>query len=471
MLTVEGARFRHCDGVSRRSFLKAGALGIGGIGLADVLRAEAHAGIGSSRRAIIHIHLDGGPPQMDMIDPKPDSPVEYRGDIKTIRTSIPGLHLSELMPKVAKSAHRFAFLRSLVGADGKHNAFQCQSGYKSSDPAPAGGWPAIGCVVGRLLDKESESSTPAFVDLMQGRGLVRNSARPGFLGPSASPFRPDISSMFKRELEEGMKGELARLRVGHTTSLRMSDGLTVGRLDDRLGLLKGLDGTRRTIDAAGMMGAFDSFTSQAYGILTSGAVAEAMDLSREDPRVVERYVPIMKESKLAFFTSEGPQAAKKLLLARRLVEAGARVVNVSISDFDTHSKNSSRMKQLVPIFDHAIAALVEDLSERGMLDEVTVLAWGEFGRTPKINKNAGRDHWPKVAMGMMAGGGLDVGQVIGATDRYAAEAIERPIHYQDVIATLYHGLGINPQTTTVADSNGRPHYLLKHGRVIRELAG
>jgi len=471
MLTVEGARFRHCDGVSRRSFLKVGALGIGGIGLADVLRAEAHAGVGSSRRAIIHIHLDGGPPQMDMIDPKPDSPVEYRGDIKPISTSIPGLHLSELMPKVAKSAHRFAFLRSLVGADGQHNAFQCQSGYKSSDPAPVGGWPAIGCVVGRLLEKESESSTPAFVDLMQGRGLVRNSARPGFLGPSASPFRPDISSMFKRELEEGMKGELARLRNGHTTSLRMSKGLTVGRLDDRLSLLQGLDRTRRAIDAAGMMGAFDAFTSQAYGILTSGAVAEAMDLSREDPRVVERYVPTMKESKLAFFTSEGPQAAKKLLLARRLVEAGARVVNVSISDFDTHSKNFSRMKQLVPIFDHAIAALVEDLSERGMLDEVTVLAWGEFGRTPKVNKNAGRDHWPKVAMGMMAGGGLDVGQVIGATDRYAAEAIERPIHYQDVIATLYHGLGINPQTTTVADSNGRPHYLLKHGRVIRELVG
>ncbi|MCP4848866.1 MAG: DUF1501 domain-containing protein [Verrucomicrobiaceae bacterium] len=471
MLNVEGGRFRHCDGVSRRSFLRVGALGLGGLSLADVLRAESIAGTGSSRRAIIHIHLDGGPPQMDMIDPKPDAPVEYRGDIKPIGTTIAGLHLSELMPKVAGAAHRFAFLRSLVGADGQHNAFQCQSGFKGSDPGPAGGWPAIGCVVAKLLEKKAGASTPAFIDLMQGRGLVRNSARPGFLGPASGPFRPDISSMFKRELEEGMKGEFSRLQAGHTTSLRMNDELTLGRLEDRLSLLKGIDRTRRVIDAAGMMGAFDSFTAQAYGILTSGSIAEAMDLSREDPRTVARYVPPMQESKLAHFTSEGPQAAKKLLLARRLIEAGARVVNVSISDFDTHSNNFTRMKQLVPIVDHAIAALVEDLSDRGMLDEVTVLAWGEFGRTPKVNKNAGRDHWPKVAMGMMAGGGLNVGQVIGATDRYAAEAIDRPVHYQDVIATLYHGLGINPQTTTVADSTGRPHYLLKHGKVIRELTG
>ena len=178
MLNVEGGHFRHCDGVSRRSFLKVGALGLGGLGLADVLRAESEAGIGSSRRAIIHVHLDGGPPQMDMIDPKPDSPVEYRGDIKPIRTTIPGLHISELMPKVAQSAHRFAFLRSLVGADGQHNAFQCQSGYKSSDPAPAGGWPAIGCVVSKLLENKTGGSSPAFIDLMQGRGLVRKYQSP-----------------------------------------------------------------------------------------------------------------------------------------------------------------------------------------------------------------------------------------------------------------------------------------------------
>jgi uncharacterized protein (DUF1501 family) len=217
------------------------------------------------------------------------------------------------------------------------------------------------------------------------------------------------------------------------------------------------------------MGAMDTFTEQAYGILTSGKIAEAMDLSKEDPKLISRYVPQMKEKELAFFTSEGPQAAKKLLLARRLVEAGARVVNVSISDFDTHSKNFVRMKQLVPIVDHAIATLIEDLGERGMLEDVTVLAWGEFGRTPKVNANAGRDHWPKVAMGILAGGGMNVGQVIGATDRYAAEAVQRPVHYKEVIATLYYNLGIDPQQTTVQDSTGRPHYLLQDSKPIKEL--
>jgi len=468
MLCFNGGPAKNCDGLSRRSFLRVGSLGIGGLSLPDLIRAESASGNGSSAKSIIHIHLDGGPPQMDMIDPKPDSPVEYRGDIKSIRSEIPGVHFSELMPRLAGSAKKFAFIRSLIGADGQHNAFQCQSGYKASEKGPAGGWPAMGCVINKLLGSPSDPA-PAFVDLMQGRGQVRNSVRPGFLGPSANPFRPDISSMFKRELEDGMKNELAKLRKGHSVNLNLNKDLSVGRLDDRLGLLQGLDRTRREIDAIGSMGAMDTFTEQAYGILTSGKIAEAMDLSKEDPKVISRYVPVMKEKELAFFTSEGPQAAKKLLLARRLIEAGVRVVNVSISDFDTHSKNFVRMKQLVPIVDHAIATLIEDLGERGMLEDVTVLAWGEFGRTPKVNANAGRDHWPKVAMAMLAGGGMNVGQVIGATDRYAAEAVQRPVHYKDVIATLYHNLGIDPQLTTVQDSSGRPHYLLKDCKPIKEL--
>ena len=468
MLSFRGGPAKNCDGLSRRSFLRAGSLGIGGLSLSDLIRAESVSGKGSSAKSIIHIHLDGGPPQMDMIDPKPDSPVEYRGDIKSIPSEIPGIHLSELMPNLAKNAKKFAFLRSLVGADGQHNAYQCQSGYKASEKGPAGGWPAMGCVINKLLGSPS-APAPAFVDLMQGRGQVRNSVRPGFLGPSANPFRPDISSMFKRELEDAMKTELAKLRKGHSVDLNLNKDINVGRLDDRLGLLQGLDRTRREIDAVGSMEALDTFTQQAYGILTSGKIAEAMDLSKEDPKVISRYVPVMKEKELAFFTSEGPQAAKKLLLARRLIEAGVRVVNVSISDFDTHSKNFVRMKQLVPIVDHAISTLIEDLDERGMLDDVTVLAWGEFGRTPKVNANAGRDHWPKVAMGILAGGGMNVGQVIGATDRYAAEAVQRPVHYKDVIATLYHNLGIDPQQTTVEDSSGRPHYLLKDCRPIKEL--
>ena len=239
MLSFRGGPAKNCDGLSRRSFLRAGSLGIGGLSLPDLIRAESVSGQGSSSKSIIHIHLDGGPPQMDMIDPKPDSPVEYRGDIKSIPSEIPGIHLSELMPNLAKNAKKFAFLRSLVGADGQHNAYQCQSGYKASEKGPAGGWPAMGCVINKLLGSPS-APAPTFVDLMQGRGQVRNSVRPGFLGPSANPFRPDISSMFKRELEDAMKTELAKLRKGHSVDLNLNEDLNVGRLDDRLGLLQGL---------------------------------------------------------------------------------------------------------------------------------------------------------------------------------------------------------------------------------------
>lgn len=466
MLTITGPRFRHCDGRSRRSFVKAGALGLGGLTLPDLLKAEAGS---SSQKAIIHIHLDGGPPQMDMIDPKPDAPVEIRGEFSSIPTKLPGYHVTELMPKTAQIADKLIFLRSLVGSAGRHDAFQCQSGYSVNDLAGIGGRPAMGCIVNELLGSPNDPA-PAFVDIMQGRGQLRRSARPGFLGPAHKPFQPDISHLFHRELEAGMKGELARLqREAPPTNLTLTDGVTLGRLDDRLGLLSGLDALRSEVDGSGSMDANDEFTRQAVQILTSGRMADALDLEKEDPKVLAKFTPPWTQNPDQFYTGEGPAAARKLLLARRLVEAGVRVVSVSISDWDTHSLNFSRMRDLVPIFDFALHALITDLEERGMLDDVTVLAWGEFGRTPKINSKAGRDHWGAVAMGMMAGGGMQTGQVIGATDRYAAEPVERPVHYQDVIATLYHNLGINPRATTVLDPTGRPQYLTDIGQPIREL--
>lgn len=468
MLEFLGQRVRHCDGRSRRSFLRAGALGFGGLTLADLLRAENAASVGSSNKAIINIHLDGGPPQMDMVDPKPDAPSEIRGEFASIPTSLPGVHFSELMPKLASIAHKIVTLRSLVGAAGRHDGYQCQSGFDIGELAQTGDRPAMGSVLSKLL-RSSDDETPTFVDIMQGRPQVRNSARPGFLGPAHTPFRPDISKMFHRELEPGMQGELARRGQEHNTRLTLADGLTVGRLDDRIELLQSLDATRRSIDESGSMVAMDDFTRQAYGILTSGRLAAAMDLENEDPRVLSRYTPDVREPDANFFTSEGPMAARKLLLARRLVEAGVRCVSVSISDFDTHQQNFSRMRTLGPIVDHAIHALITDLEERGMLEDVTVVAWGEFGRSPKINDKAGRDHWPKVAMGLLAGGGMRVGQVIGATDRHAAEAVERPVHYQDVIATLYHNIGIDARAVTIDDNAGRPQYLVTNGRPISEL--
>jgi hypothetical protein len=241
MLTILGDRSNQvrCDGIARRSFLKVGTFaGIGSsFSLADLLRAEAIAGVGSSHKAIINIHLDGGPSQMDLIDPKLDAPSDLRSPFGSVRTNLPGVHLTELMPKVASIADKFVFLRSLVGSAARHDAFQCQSGFAERDLQGIGGRPAMGCIVNKMLGKPDDP-IPAFVDILQGRGKVRNSARPGFLGPVHQPFRPDISKFFHRELEASMKGELKRLGAkGQGTQLGLTEGLTMGRLEDRSALL------------------------------------------------------------------------------------------------------------------------------------------------------------------------------------------------------------------------------------------
>jgi hypothetical protein len=468
MFTLFGKPYRHCDGVNRRQFLLAGALGLGGLTLADLLRAEAAAGTSGTGKSVIMIHLDGGPPHLDMIDLKPDAPAEVRGEFQPIATKVPGLQVGELLPKVASIADRFAFIRSLVGSAGAHDAFQCQSGFPSSDLRSLGGRPALGSVLAKLRGS-TDDPAPPFVDLMQGRPLVRNSARPGFLGPTYNPFRPDISKMFARELEAGMKKELAARGDNHTIQLTLVDGLTPQRLNERSRLRSAFDGVRRDLDDSGSMEAMDRFTQQAASILTSGRFAAAMDLSREPEKVLARYTPAVASSPNRFYTADDGTAARKLLLARRLIEAGVRCVSVSFSDFDTHADNFGRMRQLLPIVDHALHALVTDLDERGLLGDVVIVAWGEFGRTPKINKSAGRDHWPEVGPALLAGGGLKGGQVIGATDRQGGRVTSRPVTYQDVFATLYRCLGIDPETTTLTDPNGRPQHLLERGEAIREL--
>jgi hypothetical protein len=468
MFTIFGKPYRHCDGVNRRQFLKAGALGLGSLTLADLLRAEAASGGRASGKAVINIHLDGGPPHLDMIDLKPDAPAEVRGEFKPIATSVPGLRLGELMPKLARIADRFAFVRSLVGSAGAHDAFQCQAGFAAADLRSVGGRPALGSVVAKLRGS-TDDPAPPFVDLMQGRPLVRNSARPGFLGPTYNPFRPNISKMFARELEPGMKNELAARGDNHTTQLALLDDLTPGRLGDRTRMRAAFDDARRELDDSGNMEAMDRFTQQAASILTSGRFAAALDLEKEPTKVLQRYTPPVASSPNRFYTADDGTAARKLLLARRLIEAGVRCVSVTFSDFDTHSDNFGRMRQLLPIVDHALHALVTDLDERGLLGDVVIVAWGEFGRTPKINKAAGRDHWPEVGPALLAGGGLKGGLVIGATDRQGGRVSSRPVTYQDVFATLYRCLGIDPATTTLTDPTGRPQHLLERGEPIREL--
>ncbi len=468
MIRFLGSPVQHCDGLTRREFLNAGAIGFGGLTLAGLLKAEAQAGVKNSQKAVINIHLDGGPPQWETLDPKPNAPAEIRGEFGPISTSIPGVQICELMPKVASIAEQFVFIRTLVESAGRHDAFQCQSGYGFKDLASLGGRPAMGSVINKLFGSPTDSA-PAFVDIMQGRPLVRNSARPGFLGPAYQPFRPDISKMFERELEAAMKGELRRLGADHQMSLELNESLTVSRIDHRQSLLSGLDRIQRKVDATGMMDAMDEFHQQATGILTSGKLAEAMDLSREDPEVVQKFTAPSSSDELASYTSEGPNAPQKFLLARRLIEAGVRVVSVSISDFDTHRDHFGRINTLMPIVDFGLHALVTDLQDRGMLDDVTIVVWGEFGRTPKVNSNGGRDHWPRVGPCFLAGGGMKTGQVIGKTDRLAAETIERPVTYKDVFATLYKNLGIDASQVALIDPQGRPQYILDEAQPLAEV--
>ncbi len=462
----------NCTGVSRRGFIAAGSCGIAGLSLPELLAQEAISeSLGRSsgrKKSLILIHLDGGPPQMDLIDPKPDAPSELRSPFSPISTSVPGLHLTELMPQCAKIADQLVFVRSLIGSDGKHHAFQCQSGYREKDLQSIGGRPALGCVI-KHLKSSPQDQVPNFVDLMQGRPLVRDSARPGFLGIRCKPFRPDISHLWHRELEPGMKGELQRLGNGHKTELRLNPNLPSSRINDRLGLLKSIDQFKRTLDPSGSMLAMDQFHEQAYRVLTSGDFSEAMDIQKEDPKIIEAYTAKSSKTGTQSYTSEGPDSLLKFMLARRLIEAGVRVVSLSLSDFDTHSDNNNRMRHLGPLFDHGFHALIQDLQSRGMLEDTTVLAWGEFGRTPKINEKGGRDHWPNASMALMAGGGAPGGLVLGSTDREAGRVIDRPLQFADMIATLYKKLGVDPQSM-IHDQTGRPHMLMNEGNPIPELA-
>jgi hypothetical protein len=453
--------------LSRRHAIIAGASGLAGISLVDLLRAEAKAGVRSSVKSLINVHLDGGPPQHDTIDPKPDAPSEIRGEFRPIATKIPGFQVSELMPKVASIADRICFIRSLVGSAGAHDAFQCQSGFAESDLKAIGGRPALGSIVSKLLGTPSDPA-PTFVDLMQGRPLVRNSARPGYLGQAYAPFRPDISKLFSRELEPGMKNELAARGPNHTMALSLTEGLSFDRMSDRLKLLSQFDTFRRDLDSQRAMDAMDRFSEQAVTILASGRLANALDLDQEPTHIQQLYTPVSASAGVQSYTSEDGHAAKKLLLARRLIEAGVRCVSVSFSDFDTHSKNFPRMRNLMPMVDHALHALHVDLESRGMLGDVVVVVWGEFGRTPRINAEGGRDHWPEAAPAMLFGGGIQGGRIVGATDRLGAKVVARPVTHQEVFATLYHCLGIELDRTTLLDPSGRPQHLLDKPDKISE---
>lgn len=430
MLTLWGARQRFCDGLSRRGFLKIGALGAS-LTLADLYRAESMAAgqTGTAtkptrKKSAILIYLPGGPSHMDMYDLKSDAPAEFRGEFKPIATNVPGVQICEHFPLQAAMWDKFACIRSIVAVD-EHSDSAVMTGYSQNANRTAG-HPSFGSVISKLRSGDTVNAMPPFVSL---RGMSTGT-EPGYLGVAHRPFTSE---------GPGLK------------NLRPASGVDEARIDQRKVLLEGFDDVRRDLDASGTMTGLDSFTTRAFEMVTSGTVRKALDLSKEDPKVRERY-----------------KGVEQFLTARRLVEAGVGCVTLSIGGWDTHGKNFEQLKKQLPMVDRGVANMVQDLHDLGLADDVVTLMWGEFGRTPKINMNAGRDHWAPVMSAMIAGGGLKMGQAVGASTSRGERPKDRPLNPQNVLATVYRQLGIDP-AMTFPNGAGRPMYLLDDRDVVSEL--
>jgi hypothetical protein len=431
------------DNFNRRRFLKVGALAVGGLNLGDILRLRAASTGGKRQKSVIMIFLSGGPSHLDMYDMKPGAPREYRGEFSPIRTNVPGMEICELMPQQAKIADKFAILRGVHFVH-LHTANEFYSGYgwqespRASVPGEAQR-PALGSIVSRV--RRGDSSVPPYVSLDNPHDWERAY----YAGMEHEPFR--VGGGNSREALDDMRRPATVSRE---------------RLGLRADLLHSLRTIRRNFDNQGAALGVDSFQNRALEIVSSGKVRTAFDLEREARSMRARYGD-------RHFTY-GPHPGRSLLLARRLIEAGVSVVTVCLSGWDTHRANFSTLRDLVPPLDQAVHALVTDLEERGLLDDVAILMGGEFGRTPRIGDITpdGRSHWPDAGFLWMAGGGLRTGQIIGATDARGEKVIGRPIGLQNVLSTLYHVLGIDPSLTLI-DHNGRPQYVLEHREPIVEL--
>ncbi len=453
MLNVWGSHAgKLCDGISRRHFLRVGALGVGGLTLADILRLRAQADTAAgtaavsdttaaaraaSRRtkSIIMVYLNGGPSHIDMYDPKPEAPVEYRGEFGAIQTNVPGMLISELLPLQAKIADKLAIVRNMRFQQQGHTSPELYTGFVKGDR------PAIGSVVSKLrADAGVHGALPPYVYLGDGNHV----GRPGFLGVSHAAYQPGSQA----------------------ANLGLVKGIDLDRLADRRQLLSSFDTLRRDIDdARGSVAGVDAFTARALEMITSDRARDAFDVSKEPAHVREKY-----------------GLGTDYLQARRLAEAGVPVVTLTArnhnvpqgcnGDWDHHDHIFKCLRVVLPQLDRSIHALVTDLHERGLDQDVAVVVWGEMGRTPRVGTQkgtvAGRDHWPDAGFALLAGGGLKTGQVIGATDPLGQRPAGQANTPQNVLATLYHVLGIDP-ASTLPDHSGRPIYLLDDRRRIEEL--
>ena len=435
MMKLLGSKYRFCDGLSRRSFLQIGGLAMGGIGLPQLLSAEAQAGKRRGHKAVIMIFLPGGPSHQDMFDLKPDAPKEFRGDFKPINTNVDGIQISEQLPKMAKLMDKCSIIRSIVGATGNHYAFQCNTG-RTETNQPPGGWPSMGSVLSKIGGSTNRDMVP-FIGLApkMGHAPWSDNGVSGFLGPAHGPFQPNKGG--------GMEDMVL-------------NGLSLDRLSDRKTLFSSFDKFRRDVDQNRLMEGLDVFNEQAFGVLTSSRLLDALDVSKEDPKIRDTYGKGDPKNR----DDGGPKMMEHFLAARRLVEAGARCVTLAFSRWDHHGDNFGALRQDLPLLDQGLSALITDLHQRGLDKDVSVVVWGEFGRTPKINNGGGRDHWPNVSFALLSGGGMRHGQVIGSTDKIAGEAVDRPVKFGEVFATLYQSLGIDVHKVNVKDLGGRPQHLV-----------
>ncbi len=422
MLRMDGANTRCRKNLTRREVLGVGVLGWGGLSLADVLRLRASAKEKPAReKSVIMIWLRGGPSHIDSYDMKPGAPAEIRGEFQPISTNVPGIEVCEYLPLHAKIMDKLAIIRGIRSNDlGDHTPHYISTGFPSRDIRPA-----MGAIVSYLHPRSD--GLPPYVSVYH----PERGEQPTYLGPAHAPFVPH-----RDDLE----------------NLRLARGLTIDRLEDRRELLNRLDTIERTIDQSNTFAALDRFSAQAIEMITHPKAREAMNLKQESPKTRERYG--------RFWQS--------FLMARRLVEAGVNVVTLKIGDWDTHEKNFRDMRDQLPQLDLGFHALVTDLYERGLQNDVAVVMWGEFGRAPRITRIDGRDHWPEAGAAVVAGGGFRTGQVIGETDSQGARHKGRPYTPSNVLASMYHHLGIDPRIA-IPDYNNRPMHVLDDREPVAEL--
>ncbi|HYG76255.1 MAG TPA: DUF1501 domain-containing protein [Planctomycetota bacterium] len=440
VIDVNQGSYCSCDGVSRRNFLKAGALAFGGLTLADMFRHQAKAAEGGASidkdMSVILIWQGGGPSHLDMWDLKPQAPSEFRGTFNPIKTNLPGYQVCEHMPKIAQVCDKLTIIRSCTHPDSGHESasHMLLTGYKPTNDIPANEVPSYGSIVSKELGPK-QPGFPAYVSVP----TAPRSSAAAYLGVAYNPF----------ETHGDPNNKDFRVR-----NLKAASGISMERLENRRALLKQFDKLRRDADSSGVIEGMDAFSEQAFELVTSPKVQEAFDLSKEKDELRDKYGR----------TTWG----QSVLLSRRLVESGVRFVTMNMGGWDTHNNNFEDLKRKLPNFDQSFSALIQDLHDRGRLDKTMVLVWGEFGRTPRINATAGRDHWSNVFTVVMAGGGLKKGVVLGQSDARAEFPKERPVSPQDVLATMYHKLGINREKTYNNEAD-RPMEILNLGAPIPEI--